>query len=86
MRVKECLRPGLIALATVTTLLSACARVGSDHRACPPVVAYPAEMQARAAAEIEALPPGAVLESMLADYHVLRRQAEACQGHSSGPL
>lgn len=56
-----------------------CARVVSDHAACPPVVEYPAEFQARAAAEVEALPPGVAVETMLIDYHVLRQQARACQ-------
>lgn len=84
MRFKGCLRPGLIGLATATILLSGCAREASDHSACPPVVEYPAGIQERAAAKIELLRPGTVLEGMLADYHVLRRQAEACRGHSRG--
>lgn len=78
MRIAECLRPGLIALGTVTILSSGCARVASDHAACPPVVEYPAALQQRAVAEVEALPAGAVIEGMLADYHVLRQQARAC--------
>lgn len=52
--------------------------MGSEPGAYPPVVAYPVEFQARAAAEVEALPPGAAIEIMLADYHVMRRQAGAC--------
>jgi hypothetical protein len=44
------------------------------------VVEYPAAVQERAAAEIEALPPGAALEGFMADYHVLRQQARACAG------
>lgn len=79
MRVSGCWKPGLIALATVTILLTGCARVASDHSACPPVVAYPAAFQHRAAAEVEALPAGAALEIMLADYHVMRQQARACR-------
>jgi len=78
MRVKGCWKPGLIALGTVTILLAGCARVASDHTACPPVVAYPAEFQRLVAAEVEALPPGSAIEGMLADYHVMRRQAVAC--------
>lgn len=80
MRIAECLKPGLIALATVTILSSGCARATSDHGACPPVVEYPAAVQERAAAEIEALPPGAAVEGFMADYHVLRQQARACAG------
>ena len=60
------------------TLLSACATAGSDHNACPPVVEYPAAVQERAAAEIEAMPRESVVAGMLADYHVLRQQARAC--------
>ena len=60
------------------TLLTGCTRVVSNHAACPPVVEYPAEFQARAAAEVEALPQGTAVEGMLADYHVMRRQARAC--------
>lgn len=80
MRFVGCLKPGLIALGTVTILSSGCARVDSNHAACPPVVEYPAEFQRRAAVEAEALPPGAAIERMLADYHVMRQQARACRG------
>ena len=60
--------------------LSACAMGGSDTRApCPPVVEYSAADQSRAAAEIEALPEGAVVIQMMSDYAVLRDQARACQ-------
>lgn len=60
------------------TSLTGCAGARSDHAACPPVVPYSAEVQARAAAEFEALPPGTVIEGMLADYHVTRQQARVC--------
>lgn len=80
MRVKGCWKQELIALATVTILLTGCTRVVSDHAACPPVIAYPAEFQRRAATEVQALPLGAAVEGMLADYHVMRRQAAACNG------
>lgn len=63
---------------TVTTLLTGCGTAGSDHAACPPVVEYPAALRNQAAAEIEALPPGAAIDGMLADYHVLRRQVAVC--------
>jgi hypothetical protein len=53
---------------------------GSESRApCPPVVDYTAAAQARAADEVEALPEGAVIVRMLADYAVLRDQARACR-------
>lgn len=78
MRCAGCLKPGLIALGIVTILSSGCARAISDHAACPRVVEYPPGFQQRAAAEVEVLPPGAAVETLLADYHVMRRQAQVC--------
>ena len=60
--------------------LTGCATAGSETRAtCPPVVDYTAADQARAAAEVDSLPEGAVIVRMLGDYAVLRDQARACQ-------
>lgn len=60
--------------------LSACATVSSDALAtCPPVVNYSVADQAHAAAEVEALPEGAMVVRMLGDYAVLRDQARACR-------
>ena len=78
MRTAGCWKPGLIALGIAMTSLTGCARAVSDHAACPPVVEYPAAFQRRAATEVEALPPGAAIEGMLADYHIMRQQARAC--------
>lgn len=59
--------------------LSGCAMGGSDAGvSCPPVVPYSPADQARAAAEIKALPEGAVVVRMLSDYAVLRDQVRAC--------
>lgn len=53
---------------------------GSDFRAlCPPVVDYTTADQAQAADEVEVLPEGAVIATMLSDYAVLRDQARACR-------
>jgi hypothetical protein len=53
---------------------------GSDGQApCPPVVDYTSAEQARAAAEVGALPEGAMIVRMLGDYAVLRDQARACR-------
>jgi len=61
-------------------LLTGCAMGGSDGQApCPPTVEYSEDKQSRAAAEIEALPEGAVVVGMLSDYAVLRDQARACR-------
>jgi hypothetical protein len=47
-------------------------------RACPPVVAYSREFQARAAEELALLPNGSAIAEMLADFAVMREQARAC--------
>jgi hypothetical protein len=46
---------------------------------CPPIVEYSVADQFRAAAEIEALPEGAVMIEMMSDYAVVRDQARACR-------
>lgn len=76
----ECLRRGPVALAIVTSLLSACATVSSDPvvGVCPPVMEYSHSEQALVATEIETLPESAILVSWLADYSLLREQANAC--------
>jgi hypothetical protein len=43
------------------------------------VVEYSRAEQARVAAEVAALPDGAVIAEWLADYAVLRAQTRACQ-------
>ncbi len=70
----------LVGLATVTSLLNACATASSERAVgvCPPVVEYSAAEQARVANELEALPDGAALINWLADYGVLREQARSC--------
>ncbi|MCK9553950.1 hypothetical protein [Aquamicrobium sp.] len=71
----------LAVLATATSLLTGCATVGSDADrlgACPPVVEYSREFQARAAEELALLPENSVLADMLSDYAVMRDQARGC--------
>lgn len=46
--------------------------------ACPPVVEYSREQQARAADELEALPSDAALREMMADYKRTRDQLRVC--------
>ena len=59
--------------------LSACATGSSEMQVpCPPVVAYSAADQARAADEVDAMPESAMIVRMLTDYAVLRDQAKAC--------
>ncbi|MCK0166744.1 hypothetical protein MWU52_04190 [Jannaschia sp. S6380] len=58
--------------------LSGCATVRSDvdeRGACPPVVEYSPEFQARAAEELALVPEGSAIAGMLADYAVMREQA-----------
>ena len=77
-----CWKPPAAAPLIAMLSLSGCAAGGSDSGgpgACPPVVEYTAAEQDRAAGEVEALPEGAMLVRMLADYAVLRDQARACR-------
>jgi outer membrane murein-binding lipoprotein Lpp len=71
--------PRLAVLAIATSLLAGCATARSDMGGCPPVPAYSREFLARAAGEVQQLPPGAAIEQMLADYQVMRDQARACK-------
>jgi len=71
---------GVLAIATIS--LTACATVASKPRvttACPPVVEYSREFQARAADELDLLPEGSAIAEMLANYSVIRRQAMVCR-------
>ena len=70
-----------VALVLVTIWLCGCATGASDGSrlgACPPVVEYSREFQARAAEELPLLPEGSVIAEMLADYAVMREQARSC--------
>lgn len=73
----------LAVLAIASSLLTACATVGSETRivtVCPPVVDYSRVFQAHAAEELGMLPDGSAIAEMLADYSVMRDQARACDG------
>lgn len=76
-----CWKRRLAALAIATSLLSGCATDGSEPgiaTACPPVVEYTRELQARAADELDLLPEGSAIAEMLSDYAVMRDQAHGC--------
>ncbi len=77
----ECLRPQLVGLAIVTSLLSACATVSSESvtGVCPPVVEYSQAKLVRAAEEVTRLPESSPIVEMLSDYFVIREQAKSCQ-------
>ena len=77
----RCWRLRLAVLAIATSLLGGCATVVSDGGslgACPPVVGYSREFQARAAGELAVLPEDSAIAQMLSDYAVLRDQVRAC--------
>lgn len=67
----------LAALLIATLSLTGCHRASSSV-ACPPVVAYPIDVQRAAAAELRLLPQPSAIERLLADYAVMRDQARAC--------
>ena len=78
----RCWKRRLVVLAIATSLPSGRGTVGSDRSAaavCPPVVAYPAEFQAAAAADVDALPEGSAVAVLLSDYAVMRDQSRACR-------
>ena len=77
----RCWTPPRAGLATAMIFLTGCTG-GSFNAAlgaCPPVAEYTRTEQARVAAEVAALPEGAVIPEWLADYAVLREQAQACK-------
>jgi hypothetical protein len=47
--------------------------------ACPPVVEYSRELQARAAEELAMLPDRSVVVEMMGDYAVMRDQVRGCR-------
>ena len=76
-----CSRRRRVALGLATIWLSGCATGASDVAslgACPPVVAYSREFQARAAEELALLPEGSAIAEMMSDYALMREQASQC--------
>lgn len=77
----ECWRLRLAVLAIAMSWLTGCATAGFEANglaACPPVVEYSREFQARAAEELAMLPDGSAVVEMMGDYAVMRDQACAC--------
>ena len=65
-----------------TSCLTGCGVVGFETggiAACPPVVDYSREFQARAAEELALLPDGSAVVAMMADYAIIRDQVRACE-------
>ena len=79
---ERCWRRRLAVLVAATSLLTGCATVGFEAggvAACPPVVEYSEEFQARAAEEMALSPDGSAVVEMMNDYAVMRQQARACK-------
>ncbi|HCQ67478.1 MAG TPA: hypothetical protein DIU07_21110 [Rhodobacteraceae bacterium] len=78
----ECWRRRLVVLAIATNWLTGCATAGFEANglaACPPVVEYSRELQARAAEELAMLPDRSVVVEMMGDYAVMRDQVRGCR-------
>ena len=83
MRFSEgCWRQRLAVLVIGASWLTGCATAGFEAggvAACPPVVEYSREFQARAAEELTLLPDRSVVVEMMGDYAVMREQARVCR-------
>jgi len=78
-----CWRLRRAVLMIAMSLLTGCATVGFDggeFGASPPFVEYSRKFQAQAAEELALLPEGSAIAEMLADYAVMRDQAQICSG------
>ena len=64
------------------TLFVAACTTPPPITACPPVVPYSDEQQARAADELAALPPGSELRGTMRDYRWVREQLRKCAERS----
>jgi len=76
-----CWKQRLAVLVIATSWLTACATASFETAgvaACPAVVEYSREFQARAAEELAKLPDGSAIGEMLSDYAVMRVQARLC--------
>lgn len=61
----------------VMSLLSACGTM--TNGSCPPLKSYTKAKKEKAAAEIEAMAPDAIIPEFMADYTVLRAMVRRCQ-------
>ena len=68
---------GMGAIGLAMIVVASCA-APPPITACPTPVPYTAEMQARAADELDALPADAALREMIADYIREREQLRVC--------
>lgn len=77
------MRTSPLRAAILLSLLGGCTTVNSETGACPPLKAYPATDQARAAEELAGLPAGSGLAGLITDYGIARDQIRACRGGGS---
>ncbi len=76
----ECWRRRLAVLVIATSWLTGCGTAGFEatgSAACPPVVEYSREFQARVAEELALLPDESLVVEMMGDYAVMRDQARS---------
>ena len=76
-----CWRLRLAVLVIGASWLTGCATADFEAEgvaACPPVMEYSGEFQARAGDELALLPEGSAIVAMLSDYAVMRDQALGC--------
>lgn len=70
-------RPGRwCALTILTMTVAGCATAPSERWTCPPLVAYPAALGARAANDLDTLPATSPVHTLIGDY---RRLRDACR-------
>lgn len=69
--------------ALAAALLTGCAKVDSSA-VTPTLYIYSPELQAQAAAELEALPVDSVLPRLIGDYAVVRAEIRALRGEAAG--
>lgn len=75
-----------IKIAAIITLLmlAGCATPDPIYIAkCPPLAEYSPQEQAKAASEIEAMPPGAVIPGFIADYGMLRKKCRVLEKNAA---
>lgn len=73
----QCFRPGWLLLAPMLLSIAACGTVVS--KTCPALVTYDQADMDKVADELDALPSGSVVRTMIADYGATRAEIRACR-------
>lgn len=67
-------------VALILMALSACSTPNPIYVVrCPALISYPQDVMTRAADELDAMPPSAVVRNMIADYATLRAKCRAIE-------